>query len=476
MLNICIFHEENRMPFSRWECLLHSIVSIVPFIFLFYYTFKDRFRFSISRTLLILVPFTLVQISIQFAAIYGYLRWIGFADILSPALYVLLLLIVVRDHIGRVLFALLVACNFSNLAVSAAKYVEGLFSVSDALKRYHWTFSFWLLIFECAILLFLWKVMFKAFRITDLPDSFTDTENLYDSNSQRYLPEDRSLWRYLWFVPATFYLIWMYMFYQGNEPAVRKLMHLHYLLVVVAVDFGSLFTYGLIIQLIRDQDEKLELRSENYQLSLQALQYQYINDRIEQTRRMRHDLRHFLSTTEMLANAGEWEQLHRFISETKESSDLGEPLFFCNNIAVNAVLSYYYPKMKSCGIASDIHVDIPEELGVTSSDLSILLSNLTENAVEACSHQAATERSLSIHAAMRGENVLMLTVSNSYEIEPQKNARGVFLSSKRPGLGIGLESVRAIVEKYKGRCSIEAKDKKFTVRIMLLTSRSGSCC
>ncbi len=459
------------MLFTRWECLLYSIVSIVPFIFLFYYTFKDRLRFSIPRTLLILIPFTLVQIVIQFAALYGYLQWIGFADILSPALYVFLLLIVVRDHIGRVLFALLVVCNFSNLAVSAAKYVEGLFSESDALKRYHWTFSVWLLIFECVILLFLWKVIFKAFRIIDLPDSFTDTEySSVEPNIRQRLPEGRSLWRYLWFVPATFYLIWMYMFYQGHEPAVRKLMRLHYLLIVIAVDFGSLFIYGLILQLIHDQEEKLKLRSENYQLSLQTIQYQYINDRIEQTRRIRHDLRHFLSTTEMLANAGEWEQLRRFISDTKESSDLGEPLFFCKNTAVNAVLSYYYPKMKSCGIISDIHVDIPKEPGVTSSDLSILLSNLAENAVEACSHQAATARSLSIHAAMRGENVLMLTVSNSYEIEPQENARGVFLSSKRQGLGIGLESVRAIVEKYKGRCSIEAKDKKFTVRIMLLTS------
>ena len=460
-----------NMPFAKWECLLFSIVSIVPFIFLFYYTFKDRFRFSISRTIFILIPFTLLRIVIQFAALFGYLQWLGLADILLLVLYVLLLLIIVRDHIGRILFALLVVCNFGNLSVSAAKYVEGLFSEADALKRYHWTFSVWLLIFECAILTFLWKVIFKAFRITDLPDSFTEAEyGSLDPVGRHRLPEDRSLWRYLWFVPATFYLIWMYMFYQGSEPTVRKLMHLHYLLVVIAVDFGSLFIYGLIIRLVRDQEEKLKLRSENYQLNLQTIQYQYINDRIEQTRRMRHDLRHFLSTTEMLANAGEWESLRRFISEAKESSSLSEPLFFCKNTAVNAVLSYYYPKMKSCGIASDIQVDLPEESGVTSSDLSILLSNLTENAVEACSHQASTARSLSIHAAMRGENVLMLTVSNRYEIEPRKNARGVFLSSKRQGLGIGLESVRAIVEKYNGRCSIEAKDKKFTVRIMLLTS------
>lgn len=71
-----------NMPFAKWECLLFSIVSIVPFIFLFYYTFKDRFRFSISRTILILIPFTLLRIVIQFAALFGYLQWLGLADIL----------------------------------------------------------------------------------------------------------------------------------------------------------------------------------------------------------------------------------------------------------------------------------------------------------------------------------------------------------------------------------------------------------
>ena len=58
------------MPFSRWECLLYSVVSIVPFIFLFYNTFKDRFRYSVYRTILTLIPFTAVQVCIQFAALY----------------------------------------------------------------------------------------------------------------------------------------------------------------------------------------------------------------------------------------------------------------------------------------------------------------------------------------------------------------------------------------------------------------------
>ena len=92
------------------------------------------------------------------------------------------------------------------------------------------------------------------------------------------------------------------MFYQEGEPAVVKLMHLYYLLVITAVDFGFLLIYGLVIRLVRDQEEKLALRSENYRLELQTVQNQYISERIEQTRRLRHDLRHFLSTAEMLAN------------------------------------------------------------------------------------------------------------------------------------------------------------------------------
>ena len=457
------------MPFSRWECLLYSVVSIVPFIFLFYKTFKDRFRYSVYRTILALIPFTAVQVCIQFAALYGYLRWIGLADLISTALNVLLLLIVVRDHYGRILFALLVVCNFSNLSVSAAKYVEGLISPVDALKRYHWTFSVWLLVFEVLILLFLWQVIFKSFRQSDLPDDLSFAQNS-TARPRRNLPESRSLWGYLWLVPATFYLVWMYMFYQGGEPAVVKLMHLYYLLVITAVDFGSLLIYGLIIRLVRDQEEKLALRSENYRLELQTVQNQYISERIEQTRRLRHDLRHYLSTAEMLANAGEWDQLRRFISETAENSGLGEPLVFCANTAVNAVLSYYIPKMKAAGITSDIHVNLPKDPGITSADLSILFSNLTENALEACSRQTSSDRKISINAAMRGENIMMLTVTNSYEIEPRKNAQGTFLSSKRQEDGIGLESVRSIVRRYNGRCSIDAKDKKFTVQIMLLTA------
>lgn len=478
------------MPFTQWECLLYSIVAIAPFIALYYFAFHDEFRYSTRRTILILIPFFLMQIGIEFNALYGLFPWIGIADIISPFLILLFLRIILRGPFGRILFVLLVVCNFSNLAVSAAKYVEGLISESDALKRYHWTYSCWLLFFEILICLFLWKTIFQDFRKDSRPESAASEQSYagpalsgeamqehgysfssaLEEKDALEEAENGPLWSYLFLVPATFYLVWMYMFYQGSEPAVRKLMHFYYLVTISAIDFGSLLVYRLIIRLVRDQAEKLALRSQNYRLQLQSVQMQYLSDRIENTRRVRHDMRHFLATVEMMANAGEWDQLRTYIAETRNSSGIDEPLVFCDNAAVNAVLSYFAPKMKENGIESDIQIDMPREPGISSADLSILFANLTENAIEACSHQVSTERRISIHSSRRGDNTLLITFSNTFEIEPRTDRYGTYLSSKRQGCGVGIESVRTIVRRYNGRCSITAKDKIFSVRIMLLTN------
>ena len=478
------------MPFTQWECLLYSIVAIAPFIALYYFAFRDEFRYSTRRTILILIPFFLMQIGIEFNALYGLFPWIGIADIISPFLIILLLRIILRGPFGRILFVLLVVCNFSNLAVSAAKYVEGLISESDALKRYHWTYSCWLLFFEILICLFLWKTIFQDFRKGSRPESAASEQSyagpalsgeamqehgysfssVLEEKDALEEAENGPLWSYLFLVPATFYLVWMYMFYQGSEPTVRKLMHFYYLVTISAIDFGSQLVYRLIIRLVRDQAEKLALRSQNYRLQLQSVQMQYLSDRIENTRRVRHDMRHFLATVEMMANAGEWDQLRTYIAETRNSSGIDEPLVFCDNAAVNAVLSYFAPKMKENSIESDIQIDMPRDPGISSADLSILFANLTENAIEACSHQVSTERRISIHSSRRGDNTLLITFSNTFEIEPRTDRYGTYLSSKRQGCGVGIESVRAIVRRYNGRCSITAKDKIFTVRIMLLTN------
>ena len=95
--------------------------------------------------------------------------------------------------------------------------------------RYHWTYSCLLLGYEILICFFLWHTIFHDFSSIDTPEA-----------------RDIQIWKYLWLVPATFYVVWMYMFYSGQGSAVQKLVHPYYMLTILAIDLGSLIIYRVI--------------------------------------------------------------------------------------------------------------------------------------------------------------------------------------------------------------------------------------
>ena len=69
-------------------------------------------------------------------------------------------------------------------------------------------------------------------------------------------------------------------------------------------------------------------------------------------------------------------------------------------------------------------------------------------------------------AAELGEELVLLTVENAYTGEIAE-LDGVLLSSKRPGEGIGLQSVAHIAEKTGGYCKFLYGNGVFTANVML---------
>ena len=91
-------------------------------------------------------------------------------------------------------------------------------------------------------------------------------------------------------------------------------------------------------------------------------------------------------------------------------------------------------------------LDLPECLPVDEIDLCLVLSNLLENALEASLHTAPARRRIELTAYLHGNSLALIQVENTYDgVIREKD--GVFLSSKRKGDGVGLQSVRHIAEK-----------------------------
>ena len=64
---------------------------------------------------------------------------------------------------------------------------------------------------------------------------------------------------------------------------------------------------------------------------------------------------------------------------------------YCRNDVVNAIICYYASLARDSGIEFEAGVDYPDDCPVSDTDITVLLGNLLENAVEAC-RQEAVER------------------------------------------------------------------------------------
>ena len=209
-----------------------------------------------------------------------------------------------------------------------------------------------------------------------------------------------------------------------------------------------------------------EMAAASQQLELQKLQYQKIAENDAEVKSQRHDLRHQLAVIRNLNEQGNQEKLGRYIDTLIRKIPSDKELRLCENYAINAVAYYYASAAAQQNIKVDLRFAIPPELTpIIESDLCIVVGNLLENAVEACMRMTDGERFIRLYSNLE-YGTLTITVDNSFDGNVNEK-KGVFLSSKREGIGIGLSSVASIAKKYDGGSRFEAKNNVFQASIYI---------
>lgn len=116
---------------------------------------------------------------------------------------------------------------------------------------------------------------------------------------------------------------------------------------------------------------------------------------------------------------------------------------FCENVAANAVLLYFAQQAKDAGIDYIFKADTPQDSGLSETDISVLLGNLLENALDACRGETGEDRRIIVRAGTDGGS-LCITVDNTYHGTLRHTADGRLTSTKHRGAGLGTQSVRSI--------------------------------
>ncbi|MDR0943589.1 MAG: ATP-binding protein [Ruminococcus sp.] len=169
-----------------------------------------------------------------------------------------------------------------------------------------------------------------------------------------------------------------------------------------------------------------------------------------------------------LSKAGKHDEITALLRDKTALMDSFSPERFCDNEAVNALITYYSNIARSEGIEVTYKLQIPSQAGrIAGVDLSRIIGNMLENAIEACRLMEYGAKKIRLRSMISGD-MLVIGMNNSFDGEYKSDPEGDFFSRKREsGIATGLRSIRSVAEKYNGSVKFEADDRIFKTSVRL---------
>ncbi len=237
---------------------------------------------------------------------------------------------------------------------------------------------------------------------------------------------------------------------------------------IYCILFLILLIYIYILNYTKEQNRIL--LTEKQQLLLEEADYKNLIETTESLRRLKHDMQHHLSAIQFYANNRNYDELNEYIENYIGSFDEINKFISTGNSAIDCILSTCIPKAEQKGIKTSYALTVPDTFSLNPILTSSLLGNLWTNSITACENLIKNDSSIipSIDFYIKPiENMLLISIENTYDGICKKDSAGNFLSTKTGKLnGTGLKRINEIVDQNDGIIEITDHDNRFCVHIM----------
>ncbi len=214
------------------------------------------------------------------------------------------------------------------------------------------------------------------------------------------------------------------------------------------------------------RDSKLFLLENNFSTLQEQIAVQQQNN--EKVRKLRHDMKNHLANIRSLIDNGEIADAVTLLDKTAENvNNAKAEMIDTGNSFVDAILLSKTAVCREKNIDFTYSVQPLAEINIDIVDLSSLLSNLLDNALES---SAQTSRPFVKLTIMKYNAYYTICVENSYKgKEFLKENSGTLITTKsyKALHGYGTQIISDIAQKYDGSYSWEAQENKFVSTVLI---------
>ena len=198
----------------------------------------------------------------------------------------------------------------------------------------------------------------------------------------------------------------------------------------------------------------------------------YLRRSLDETRAIRHELRHHVLALRALCLEGDLRRVCGYLDRLGEEFD-ELPVVYTHNPLVNALVNSCAERAREIGAEFEAVIMIPEQLDMEDSDLAVLLSNMLDNAIEGVSSVPEGQpRSIQLEMRILHRASLFVSCSNTFSGALNRDGHGGLLTRKKEdGHGYGLRAMRRAAEKYGSALLIKPEGNVFYVEARLFFPR-----
>lgn len=184
----------------------------------------------------------------------------------------------------------------------------------------------------------------------------------------------------------------------------------------------------------------------------------------KEMRGYKHDFHHHLQTLKGQLESGEVDRALAYIEQLDNQLMNVDTLLKTGNVSLDAILSAKIAQAKAENIAVTVKANVPDTLTISDLELSIVVGNLLDNAIEAC-RTVTGERFIRIFISMKG-NMLYFSMLNASGAKRKKTG-SLFATHKDGVHGFGLRRAEAILEEHGGWVKYNSEDGAFTSEFLV---------
>ncbi len=203
-----------------------------------------------------------------------------------------------------------------------------------------------------------------------------------------------------------------------------------------------------------------------FQNDLVDRHYDEVDTMYRKMRGWRHDYHNHIQVLKAHMGLAQYEEATDYLDKLEEDLTTVDTVLKTGNVMLDAILNSKLTLIQEKKIAVDATAIVPEEIAISGIDLSVLIGNLLDNAMEACMQlPVEKDRFIRIYIDIIKKQ-LYISVTNSMAGGTQKKGMS-FLTNKPGNHGFGLLRIDSIVAKYNGYLNRQTENGVFATEVTL---------